>query len=99
MILQQPKTYGWYDDFTVLKTYAWFPRTSLELLSRKGLEAMFCLIWYGLVTDFTSRSFKNLLTLPVLSNLWPALQAGNKIREIAYFLSRVILKNHEARPR
>ena len=38
---------------------------------------MFCLIWYGLVTDFTGRIFKNLLTLPVLSILWPALQAGN----------------------
>ena len=60
MILQQAKTYAWYDGFTVLKTYAWFPRTSLELLSRKGLETMMCLIWYGLVTDFISRIFINL---------------------------------------
>ena len=26
----------------------------------KGLDTMFCLIWYGLVTDFTSRIFKSL---------------------------------------
>ena len=66
--------------FQIYLTYAHilrFPRISLagilELrfasFSRKVLETMFCLIWYGLVTsDFTTRIFKNLLTLrPVYS--------------------------------
>ena len=50
--------------FSTFKTHAWFPRTSLELrflsFRAKGLDTMFCLIWYGLVTGFTGRIFKSL---------------------------------------
>ena len=61
--------------------------------SRKGLETMFYLIWYRLVTlDFTGRILKSLPHLRLLSIPWPALQAGNEDVKVAQCTKFQLLK-------
>ena len=65
--------------------------------SRKSLETMFCLIWYGLVTpDFTSRIFKNLRTTlrPVYS--MACFSSRQKTRSLCFNFNKagVEIPNH-----
>ena len=58
--------------------------------STKGLDTMFCLIWYGLVTDFTSRIFKSLPHFRQFCPFYGLLCKQAKSQEMFLFKRRML---------